>query len=122
VKIENLHEKKSKERSMIKNQIENFKDLPNKEKKELQNIVDLIQKEKQVDVFKRLIFLLLKKIGISTSNASYFLGVTTATGNNWLRKWNENQYSGLLHKPGQGRKSGLTPEHINNIKKTPKKR
>jgi transposase len=122
VKIENLHDKKSKERNMLKNQIEGFEDLSKEEKKELQDIVNLIKKEKKVDVLKRLIFLLLRKIGLSNSNSSHFLGVTTATGNNWLRKWNENQYSGLLHKPGQGRKSGLTLEHINNIKKTPKKR
>jgi len=122
VEIENLHDKKSKEKRMIKNQIESFEDLSNEEKEELQDIVNLIKDEKQVDVFKRLIFLLLKKIGLSTPNSSYFLGVTTATGNNWLRKWNENQYSGLLHKSGQGRKSDLTPKHVDIIKKTPKKR
>jgi len=122
VEIENLHEKKLKEKNQIKSQIESFEDLSNEEKEELKNIVNLIKEEKQVDVFKRLIFLLLKKIGLSTVNSSYFLGVTTATGNNWLRKWDENQYNGLLHKQGQGRKSGLTKEHIDIIKKTPKKR
>ncbi|MDR2966486.1 MAG: hypothetical protein LBU74_00860 [Methanobacteriaceae archaeon] len=121
VEIENLHDKKLKERSKIKNQIESFKDLSNKEKEELQDIVNLIKDEKRVDVLKRLIFLLLKKIGLSTANSSYFLGVTIATGNNWLRKWNKNQYSGLLHKPGQGRKSDLTLEHVDSIKKNSKK-
>jgi len=122
VKIENLLEKKSKDAKMVKKQIETFEDLSEEDNEELQVIVDLINAEKEVSVLKRLVFLLLKKIGISTPNSSYFLGVTDATGNNWLRKWENDQYQGLLHKSGQGRKSGLTPEHIETIKKTPKTR
>jgi len=122
VEIENLLEKRSKEAKMVKKQTGDFEDLSKDENKEIQMIVNAIAEEKQVDVLKRLVLVLLKKIGVSTSNSSYFLGVTDATGNNWLRKWKEDQYYGLLHKPGQGRKSGLTPEHIEIIKKTPKTR
>ena len=117
VEIENLLEKRSKEAKMVKKQIMTFEDLSKEENGELQHIVDLINTEKEANVLKKLVFILLKRIGISTANSSYFLGVTDSTGNNWLRKWKKDQYNGLLHKPGQGRKPGLTPKHIETIKK-----
>ena len=98
VEIENFLEKRSKKARMVKKQAEKFEDLSEEENKELETIVDLINKEEQVDTLKRLVFLILKKISISTTNSSHFLGVTEATGNNWLRKWKKYQYQGLLHK------------------------
>lgn len=122
VEIENLLEKRSKEAKMVKKQIMAFEDLSEDDNEELQLIVNLINAEEEVSVLKKLVFLLLKRIGLSTINSSYFLGVTDATGNNWSRKWKNDQYNGLLHKPGQGRKSRLTPKHIETIKKTSKTR
>ena len=64
----------------------------------------LIESEDNAEVLKKLFYLQLRSLDFSNRFASSLLGITTATGNNWLSKWNSEGYSGLLRKKGQGRK------------------
>ena len=89
----------------------------NKNKKEIENLIDKINGEDSIYVIKKLIYLLFRKIGFSNKVASYFLSITTGTGSNWLNAWNNNDYEGLLRKPGQGRKSKLNDEEWDELKK-----
>jgi transposase len=48
------------------------------------------------------------------------LSVHPSTGNNWINRWEKEEYEGLLHKKGQGRKPKLSEENIEKLKKTKK--
>ena len=39
-------------------------------------------------------------------------GITTATGNNWFKSWENEGYEGLKRKPGQGRKKKLDDKKL----------
>ena len=69
------------------------------------------------ELFKGLHGILFRKIGFSNKEASQFLNVTTVTGNNWLKAWENKGYEGLLWKKGQGRKSKLTKKQLETLKK-----
>ena len=86
-------------------------------KQKLNQSYNFIKKEKRSDTLKRLFYILLKKLGFSTDVASYFLNITSVTGNNWQKRREKEGYVGLVHKKGQGRKSKLTDEEKEYVKK-----
>lgn len=117
VDISNYFQEEAENKNKIHNVIENFKDISIDDKKEIENLIDKINEENSVYVIKKLIYILFRKIGFSNKVASNFLSITTGTGSNWLNAWNENNYEGLLRKPGQGRKSKLNEDEWNELKK-----
>jgi transposase len=117
VEVDNYYEKVQKSKKDVKILVENFDFTSDDVKNEILNLVSLIDKEKKVDVLKRLFYLLFKKIGFTTVQASYFMSITTVTGNNWQNRWEKDEYFGLLHKEGQGRKPLLNDEMKDIIKK-----
>ena len=76
-----------------------------------------MKEEKNIFVYQKLSYLLFRKIGFTNKEASQFLNVTTVTGNNWLKAWENKGYEGLLRKKGQGRKSKLTEKQLETLKK-----
>jgi transposase len=50
------------------------------------------------------------------SHAAEFVGVTRETGFNWLKKYNEKGFDGLIPKYGGGRPSFLTDEQFEELK------
>ena len=43
------------------------------------------------------------------------LGIPVRTGNDWVKKWNENGIEGLRHKKGAGRPSFLSDEQLEEL-------
>lgn len=84
---------------------------------ELNKIKFLISREQNAEVFKKLTYLLFRRLGFSNRFTSSLLSITTATGNNWLNKWEKIGYEGLKRKKGQGRKCKLSNEQIETLKK-----
>ena len=89
---------------------------------EINRIKFLISREQNSEVFKKLIYLLFRRLGFSNRFSSSLLSITTATGNNWLNKWGKIGYEGLKRKKDQGRKCKLTNEGLETLKKTKQKR
>jgi putative transposase len=118
VKIVNYFENKRKNKLSILDLINesNLDDL------EIKKLVDLMDKEENLSVFKRIQYILFKKLGFSTELASYILSISTRTGNNWSNKWKTEEYNGLIHKKGQGRKPKLNDNDLKLLKKTSKTR
>jgi len=85
---------------------------------EIEELIVLLKNEKDLNVFKKLIYILFKKLGFSTDLSAYILSITTRTGNNWLKNWNNEKYDGLIHKPGQGRKPKMDKDQLESLKKT----
>ena len=106
-----------RENKNMKNTIENYNDIPDENKKEINELTNLMKEEKSLYVYKILSYLLFRKIGLSNKDASELLNITTTTGNNWLNAWLEKGYDGLLRKKGQGRKPKLTEEEFEILKK-----
>ena len=117
VNIDNFHQRIQKKKKDTLNVVENFDNIDSDEKAEIESIIRLIKKEKRLDTLKRLFYILFKKLGFSTDVASYFLNITSVTGNNWQKRWEKEEYPGLVHKKGQGRKSKLTDEAMEYVKK-----
>jgi putative transposase len=92
----------------------------NLDDREIKKLVDLMKKEENLNVYKRIIYILLKKLGFSTELSSYILSISTRTGNNWDNKWKTEEYGGLIHKKGQGRNPKLNDEDCKTLKKTSK--
>lgn len=117
VNIGNYYSNKQENKKQTKNIIENFNDIDQENKDELNKIIGIIKNEKDLFVYRKLIYLLFKLLGFSTEVASSFLNITPVTGNSWTKQWNENKYEGLLKKSGQGRKPKLTNDELDSIKK-----
>lgn len=94
-----------------------FENEDTDKEKGIKRIEYLISKEKNAEVLKRLFYLLLRKLGFSNGFSSKILSITTATGNNWMNRWEKRGYEGLKRKKGQGRKCKLTDEEIETLKK-----
>ena len=97
-----------------------LKELENsniKDGDEINRIKFLISREQDAEVLKKLIYLLFRGLGFSNSFSSSLLNITTATGNNWLNKWEKIGYEGLKRKKGQGRKCKLTNKQLESLKK-----
>lgn len=116
IKIDNYFEKQESNKK-IQNIVDNFENLDSDSKDKINNIIHLMNSEKDFYVYKKLIYLLLKEIGFSTKDSSKILSVTPATGNNWTNQWKNKGHEGLSRKAGQGRKSKLTPEKFEKAKK-----
>ena len=106
-----------RENKKMKNTIENYNDIPEENKKEINELTNIMKEEKSLYVYRKLSYLLFRKIGLSNKDASELLNITTTTGNNWLNAWLEKGYGGLLRKKGQGRKPKLTEEELEILKK-----
>ena len=98
--------------------LENFNNLSIEENEEIKIIINKMSAEKSVFVYKKLCYLLFRKIGFDNNITSSFLGISMATGNNWLNQWVSGGYNSLLRKPGQGRRRKLSDEQIEELKKT----
>lgn len=98
--------------------IENYGDISDETKNEINEIITQMKKEKSIFVYQKLNYLLFRAIGFSNKDASEFLNVTAVTGNNWYNAWKNKGYEGLLRKKGQGRKSKLTKTQLETLKKT----
>ena len=85
---------------------------------EINRIKFLISREQNAEVLKKLIYLLFRSLNFSNRFSSSLLSITTATGNNWLNRWEKIGYEGLKRKKGQGRKCKLTNNQIETLKKT----
>ena len=84
---------------------------------EINRIKFLISREQNAEVLKKLIYILLRRLNFSNRFSSSLLSITTATGNNWLNRWEKIGYEGLKRKKGQGRKCKLTNEQLETLKK-----
>ena len=117
VPISNYFKVEREKKKSSQNVIENFNDISDEDKNEINELKRLMKEEKSLYVYKKLSYLLFRKIGFSNKEASDFLDITTVTGNNWFNAWKNEGYEGLLRKKGQGRKSKLTEEQLENLKK-----
>ena len=121
VKIDNYYVEKQKKKKHLDNFVQNFDNISQDEKDEVELLIKYINEEKDHNILKKLIYLLFKNLGFSTDVSSYFLSVTSATGNNWLKRWGKGGLEGLLQKKGQGRKPNLSDEDRISLKKTRRK-
>lgn len=122
VDIDNYYVEKQEKKKHLDNYVQNFDNISQDEKDEIEALIKFINEEKNPNTLKKLIYLLFKNLGFSTDMSSYFLSVTPATGNNWLKRWEKEEYEGLLQKKGQGRKPDLSDENMLSLKKTKRKR
>ena len=105
-----------------KNVLDNINNLPSENIEEIEKITNKITNEKSQFVLKKLSYLLLRYLGYSNKQASKMYGISTVTGNNWFKTWQNEGYEALKRKPGQGRKKKLNDENLLDLKKTRKKR
>ncbi len=80
------------------------------------------KKEKDVKVLNRLHFMNYLYSGFSVPEASEKLGITKVTGYNWLERWNEDGYEGIIPRFAGGRPSKLADQKKNQLKEILKKR
>ena len=80
------------------------------------------KKEKDVKVLNRLHFMNYLYSGLSVPEASEKLGITKVTGYNWLERWNEDGYDGIIPRFAGGRPSKLTDLEKTQLKEILKKR
>src|SRR5664280_2574491 len=80
------------------------------------------KKEMDVKVLNRLHFMNYLYSGCSVPEASEKLGITKVTGYNWLERWNEDGYDGLIPRFAGGRPSKLTDEEKIQLKEILTKR
>jgi len=117
VNIDNYYSEKQEKKKYVDNFVQNFDNISQNEKDQMELLIKYIKEEKDPNILKKLTYLLFKNLGFSTDVSSYFLSVTPATGNNWTNRWEKEEYGGLLQKKGQGRKSKLSDEEKDKVKK-----
>jgi transposase len=108
VKLISYYDKKTKEESSISEHVKES-ELDNSE---IQRLIALTKDEKNPEILKKLFYLIFKFFNISTKLASQILSIATVTGNSWSKKWKEEDYYGLVHKHGQGRKPKLSNDDL----------
>ena len=84
---------------------------------ELKLLIEYLHDEKNVFVYKKLLSFLFQKLGYSLEVISKIIGVTRETLLSWNKQWKNEGYESLLRKKGQGRKSKLTDEQWEEIRK-----
>ena len=84
---------------------------------ELFDIINLMTKEKDLFVYKKLLSFILIKFKIPLEVVGDMMGVTKDTLLNWSEQWVKSGYEGLLKKKGQGRKPRLTDKNWEEIRK-----
>ena len=114
IQISNYFEIRNKDENNVLDKINN---LPVENIEEIKELSGRINEEKSVYVLKQLSYLILRYLGYSNKQASELYGITTVTGNNWIKKWKNEGYEGLKRKPGQGRKRKLTNDELDVLKK-----
>jgi len=72
--------------------------------------------ERNLKILNKLHFINDLYHDISITEASDKLGITRVTGQNWLKKWNQEGFKGLYRKKGSGGQSKLTPEEKSQLK------
>ena len=110
VNIDNYYVEEQEKKKYVDNFVQNFDNISQDEKNQIEVIIKYIKEEKESTVLKKLFYLLFEKLKFSNNVISYFLSVSSVTGNNWLKRWETEEYEGLLHKKGQGRKPKLNDE------------
>ena len=80
-------------------------DISDDDQREIKIIIEKMDNEKSVFVYRKLNYLLFRHLGFSNAESSKFLNITPVTGNTWFKTWQNDGYEGLKRKPGQGRKS-----------------
>ena len=111
------YEKMKETNENSENIISNFDNILPEDKKNVEDIINLISEEKSDFVLKKLFYLLFREIGFNNKVSSSFLNISMTTGNNWIKQWQMGGYDNLLRKPGQGRKPKLTDEQLEILKK-----
>ena len=74
----------------------------------LEELKNLIRKEKSKHIFQRLQFILQLYLGDGIGNACDRSCISNQTGYTWLNQWNAQGYEGLVPDFGGGRPSKLT--------------
>jgi len=88
-----------------------------KDHSSLKELDEMIKKlETDVRVLERLYFIRFQYKGMSVQEASDFVGVTKATGYNWLKLWNEGGYEALIPKFAGGKPSKLSEKELKELK------
>jgi putative transposase len=78
--------------------------------------------ERSVRVLKRLYFIRFLYYGYSVEEASKHVGVTKAVGYIWLKRWNQEGYSGLIPRFGGGRPPKLNYKDREKLRELLKER
>ena len=76
----------------------NLDNLDPEDKKEAERIINLINNEKDVFVYRKLLSLLFQKLNFTLEFIGQIIGVTKETLITWNNQWIENEYEGLLKK------------------------
>ena len=88
-----------------------------KEHSSLKELDKMIKKlEIDVRVLERLYFIRFQYKGMSVQEASDYVGVTKATGYNWLKLWNEGGYKSLIPQFAGGKPSKLSEKELKELK------
>ena len=72
--------------------------------------------EKNLKILNRLYFINDIYHDVSIIEATDKLGINRVTGQNWLKKWNDEGFRGLYRKTGSGGQSKLTPNEKARLK------
>lgn len=72
--------------------------------------------EKEARMLKELYFIRQLYKGKPIEEAAEQVGVSKATGYNWLRAWNEGGYNGMIPQFGGGRPAKLTSKQLEALK------
>ena len=71
--------------------------------------------EKNAKILKRLYFIKYRYEGESVERAAQQVGITKSVGYIWLKRWNEQGYSGLVPRNAGGRPSKLKREQKDRL-------
>ena len=78
--------------------------------------------EKDTRVLQRLYFIRYLYKGMSVEEAAELVGITKATGYEWLKRWNSSGYEGLIPEFGGGRPTKLSKEQKEELRETLKEK
>ena len=98
--IESINELTDK----LEKYLKSLENSPILEDNNLNILKQLLSDEQNIEVSKKLFYLMLRSLGFSNKFASTLLSITTVTGSNWMSTWKQKGYDGLKRKKGQGRK------------------
>ena len=88
----------------------------------LEEIEELMKQEKNIKVYKKLVYVRFRIMGYSIIESYTLANVKKSTAYYIEDKWNENGYDSLKKKPGQGRKPKLSDENWEEFRKIMSKR
>ena len=91
--------------------------LMQESKEELKPIIDLLQNEKDVFIYRKLLSFILQLLGFKLDSISNIIGITKQTLFKWKDQWENGGYAALKRKKGQGRKPELSSKEWEEIRK-----